>query len=163
MQNFRKIAVCQIWTDPEWKKSDPDPDQNYILIDILPKKTLQFILSHSYIMQYKRSANERNFCFQLINLNVVQNCDIFLLFTILFGISLFTIGVGSSLRFSNISWISLFRFNFLLKYDCKAIVWCEWQLIHGFKNYRFIQFFIFILKIFWIFINFHRNILGKLS
>lgn len=51
-----------------------------------------------------------------------QNCDTFQLYMILFGISLITIGTGSNLRFSNFHLVSLFFFNFLLKYYCKASV-----------------------------------------
>lgn len=33
MRNFRKTAINQIWTDLDWKKTDPD--KNYFKIKIL--------------------------------------------------------------------------------------------------------------------------------
>ena len=45
MRIFGKIAIYQIWTDPDWKKTDPD--QNYFKIEIL-QINCSFFLSNWY-------------------------------------------------------------------------------------------------------------------
>ena len=45
MRNFWKIAIYQILTDPDWKKTDPD--QNYFKIEIL-QINCSFFLSSWY-------------------------------------------------------------------------------------------------------------------
>lgn len=111
MQNIREIAIYQIWTDPDWKENQTYPKQNHFKLKF-NKNTAVY---SAKLINIVRSIKIQTIL-QLNKQDILQNSNIYQLNMILFRISLTDIGIGLNSRCCNLSWISLFRFNFVNKW-----------------------------------------------